>query len=507
MSTTLKHFSLVNQVGIVPENTLMLVGTALDGPANIPFELRHNIDPYEALGFSPLAHAYAAARRAGATRILAYRVNGTYSNALLKDRNGEVFASFQSVSASNIYNNIQMILYPDYLYLVSTDGTTRSYFFDKYPTVGDLTYAINKDAYYGIIEFNAENVNEYAVLTNLVDGPTSITFTGGQIESHLIHSRNPLNQDFKDVNDVTPLLKEKLKKALFGEDPTDILERQPNSDLGILGYGVLALCDMFHDDDPEYTEMLGSFCLHKTKEIGSGCIGVIGTQPIYPDNNLLPVNFDSIVHQRMADLVSLTESLEDNESYKYVQVIVGHANYPQAGIESMSLAYGFAATQSSLPYYTMMSNKSINGVSKLNYEISKEDVALLSANGYTCIVPSIRRGFVPYYSTSYSKDKLSPTARPHNIRISQHITSAISQEVDSLIGSEYTTLSVSTAIDKAKSILADMQTQSVIRDYDIAYSLSDSNTSLDIEVSFTPVSEVTAISSITTLTFPREVTE
>jgi hypothetical protein len=75
-----------------------------------------------------------------------------------------------------------------------------------------------------------------------------------------------------------------------------------------------------------------------------------------------------------------------------------------------------------------------------------------------------------------------------------------------LIGSEYTVLSVKNAIDGAGAILSNLQTSNVIKDYDLAYNLVNNNTSLDIEVLFTPLSELTAIKSVTTLTFPREVT-
>jgi hypothetical protein len=504
MSTTLKDFKIVNQVSIAPESTLVLVGTALDGPAFTPFTLYENISPYDALGFSPLAHAYNAARRAGSTRIIAYRINGVHATAIVKDVNGNELFSLKSVSASNAYNGIHVMLYPDHLFITNTDGNTYSYFFDKYPTVNDLVYGINRDAYYGLLEFNAELINQYAPMMNAVNTQTNIIFTNGDTESNLIRQRDPSSASYawdmsgvQGVSDINVLLKNKLQLALFGEDPDDVVARLPYGDLAILNFGVIVLADIFHDDDAEFTEMLGSFCLNKTNDFEAGCVGVIGTNNVYGTGD---------VHQKALDLVSLTTSLTDTEAYKYVHVIVGHTTFPESS-ESISCAYTFGAMQVLLSYNTIMSNKQMYGIGKLNFQLDKEDVALLSSNGYTCIVPSIRRGFVPYYSTSYSKDKLSPTARPHNIRISQHITSAISQEVDSLIGSEYTTLSVSTAIDKAKSILADMQTQSVIRDYDIAYSLSDSNTSLDIEVSFTPVSEVTAISSITTLTFPREVTE
>lgn len=517
MSTTLEHFNIVNQQVVSPETTVMLVGTALDGPSGVPFQLKKSTDPYEALGFSPLAQAYDAARRVGAGTILAYRINGMPSTAVIKDMNNQEIVSFKTVSSSEIYNGISMILFPDHLYITNTTGTTRSYFFDKYPTVRDLVYGINRDAFYGLVEFQAESINEYTKLLNLVSNPTDVIFSGGQSESQLIHSRNPLSNDHSDSSIITPIIKTKIETALFGEDSRDVSEREPSSELGILPYGVIVLCDIFHDDtihdattntdvNAGFTEMLGAFCLNKTKEAGKGCIGVIGTRPIYPDTADDPMDFNDVIHQRAVDLLNITGSIQDTEAYKYVQVIVGHTYYPQSSMESISLAYAYGATEALLPYNTIMSNKSIVGVTKLNYEMTKEDVALLSANGYTCIVPSIRKGFVPYYSVSYTKDTGSLTSRPHNIRISQYVSAVLTEELDSLIGSEYTNLSVKNAIDGANQLLNELVDSGVIKDYGLDYGLDDTNTILSVDASLTPISEITAIHSIATLSFPREVT-
>lgn len=503
MSSTQDMFQIVSQVSIAPESTVVLVGTALDGPAFAPFTIYDNADPYKVLGFSPLAHAYNAAVRAGLSRIIVYRINGQHATATVKDGSGNGLFSLRSVSASDIYNDIHVMLYPDHLFITNTDGSTRSYFFDKYPTVDDLVYGINRDCYYGLIEFNAEVINQYAPMKNAVSSETNIAFTDGDTEAHLIHQRDPSSLSYTGqrsgvpgIADATTLLKAKLQMALFGDNQDDIANRIPYGDLAMLGFGVITLVDMFHDDDAEFTEMLGSFCLNKTTNFESGCMGVIGTKNVYGTDD---------PHQRALDLVNLTTSLEDKEAYKYVQVIVGHTTFPETNGESVSCAYTFGAMQALLSYNTMMSNKQMYGLSKLNFQMTKEDVALLSANGYTCIVPSIRRGFVPYYSVSYSKDTASASGRPHNIRISQHITSAIEQQVDSLIGNAYTLTSIKNAIGGAQSILDDLRTNNVIKDYGLSYSLSDRNTSLDIEVSFTPISEVTSISSIAKLTFPYEV--
>ena len=507
MTTNLSHFTLVNQVNVEPEYTVVLVGTAIDGPSNTPFTLNIDMDPYVALGDSPLADAYNAARQVGMESIVAYRLNGTHAEAVLKDKNGKAVIKFRSVSASDIYNNIQMIVFPDHLFITSTQGESRSYFFDKYPKVTDLVYGINRDSYYGLLEFNAIELDEYYSLSNMVDAVTEVMFEGGSTEESLINHRDPSSDETTDPTVIVPLLKQRLESALFGDDPEDIEKRLPNNHLGILNYGVITLCDMYHDDDPELTELLGSFCLNKTKETDFGCIAVIGTKPIYPEvvDEGETIDFNETVRTRVLELVSLSESIEETEAYKYIQVVVGDSIYPESNGRYVSLAHAYAATQAQMPYYTMMTNKAIRGFGKLNYDISKEDIALLSSNGYTCIVPSIRRGFVPYYATSFSKDKDSTLQRPHNVRISQYVSRMLVDELDSLVGSNLVKLSIEDAIERAEEILVSLVTSKVVKDYDLDYELLDYNTVLNLSVSLTPFSEIKAVTSVATISFPQGV--
>jgi hypothetical protein len=152
-----------------------------------------------------------------------------------------------------------------------------------------------------------------------------------------------------------------------------------------------------------------------------------------------------------------------------------------------------------------MSNKSIKGFGKLNFEISKEDVALLTANGYICIVPSIRRGFVPYYASSYSKDKESAMTKPHNLRTSQYVSRRLVEEVDLLIGSNYSILSIKETREKARELLDSLVASKVIRSYELQFELLERNTVLNINASLTPFSEIKSIGCVATISFPQGV--
>lgn len=505
--TGYSQFSIIQELSVEQESVLMLVGAALDGPSNTPFEVHLDADPYKVLGQSPLADAYHAARQAGTTNIMAYRINGIHSTAILKDKDGIELVEFRTVSAASKYNDIQIVVYPTHIFVVGLNNTSRSYFFDKVRTTTELIYAINRDAHYGLIDFIAIGLKDYVPLAGIVEAPTTVLFNEGDDEAYLIPSRDPRSEAPTDISTSIPALKERLVNALFGSNETDIRERIPGGELGALPYGIIAVCDMYHDDDPELTEMLGSFCMNKTADSGSGCIGVIGVKPIFPEvvDEGDEVDFDDTIKTRVTELVNLSQSLPDTEAYKYVQVVVGHTGYMKSLESAVSVAYGFAATQALFRYNTMMTNKQISGLGKLNYEIRKEDIALLTANGYTCIVPSIRRGFVPFYSTSYSKDKESVMARPHNLRISQYVSRMIAEKLDGLIGNTYSVLSVKTAIETAEKELIDLVKTSVLKDYELSYEFIRDTYSLNLDVSLSTFSEVQAISSSVTISFPRGV--
>lgn len=496
MAVTRKHFEIVSKIEIAPHNTLVLVGAALNGPSFVPFTLFEESNPYEVLGACPLADAYLSARRAGVDYIVLYRINGSHAEAKIKCLEGtpQDVLYLRSVAASETYNNIHVIAYPNHLFVKNTDGTQRSYFYNKYPTAYDLAYAINLDAEYGLIEFTAQAIVPDFPMSNLTTTAMDVAFTGGSSDSNYVPDRS----GSADMDWVSSLLKEKLKVALFGEDVLDQDERMPNSELGFLHFGVIALVDMFHDDDPEFTEMLGSFCLNKTKVNGFGCIGVIGTKPIYEEDG---VSMKDAVSARVQEWLAHGPAVPAPEAMNYVQVVVGDTQLPESNGRVVSVAYAYAATQAAIPYYVMMTNKSI-GIGSLRYTLGKEDVETLTAKGYICVVPSVRRGLVPYRATTFTSEKNSLLSKPHHIRISQFITYTISDGLDNLLGGNVRFLNLKDLTEWTKEVLDELVNEGVIRDYSFKYE-PVSESELQLQLSFTPYSEIEAVYSVTTLSIPQ----
>lgn len=488
-------FEIVNQADwYSSENTVVIIGAALDGPAGVPILVNDKYDPIDLFGKSPLSDAYTAVRRATTSKIITYRMNGIHSTATITSGTQDVI-KFTSISAGVKYNDIAITVNPDYIYIDETavGGSTRSYFFDQYPTAYDLAYGINRDSFYGLVSFRAESLVTNFTMMNVVSTQTFINFDEGSDEEEFFIDRTIENPS--DYYSAT--MKQRLIETLFGSDPDDQAEFVPNGSLSILNYGVIVLADMFHDESQDYADLLGNFCLNKSKMTDSGCIGVIGTSPLYDTS-------DTSILAKVDNLNSIASIAEVAEQDKYVQIVVGDSFYSN-DMPLIPNAYSYAGAQSFYPYSIMMTNKKISGFGYLNWQISKEDIALLLANGYICIVPSIRRGFVPYQSSTYYKDKTSPMSKPHCVRISLYAAKSLMFGFDGLVGSVSNYYTEKEIIKTAENILQEMVNEGAIQSFAVTCDFTPGDKEVTINTSVVPYSEITAVNTSTTIAFPREV--
>lgn len=492
MVTTKSDFRLVGDSPVESENILVIVGAALDGPSRTPFQLRTTKSAQDVLGKSPLTDAYNAAISSGVSNIILYRLNGQHAEAVVKcitPLATKDVLHIRSVSANEQYNGAQISTYSTHIHFHETAyRPARTYFFDSFTTIQQLAYKINQDAHYGILEFQAEVLDTSFDLVEFgaVEGVLTVQMDGGSSEDsflidHTVESDNP------ELEFLLADVKEELNIALFGEDPMDQAQYIPNSMLGMLDFGVIVLADIYHDTDPEFTKMLGEFCINKQVETGSGCIAVIGTKPL----------LNKTLEEKKTSLLNLSD-MEDGEWRKHVQVVVGES-LVQDSPYSMSNAYSYAATQARNPYYIMMTNKPLDGIRKLEYQFSKEDVDLLSANGYTCIVPSVRKGYVPFLGVSYSKDTTSLMSRPHCVRIANYVSKTLTQKLDRYIGGINNTITRVEVTDRVHAILGDIVNSRAIMEYKVNVSFLNRNTSIDLRVEIRPFSEVRSVNSMVTL--------
>lgn len=515
MSVTKAYFNIVDET-LFPETTLVLIGTAKDGPTGVPFSINGGVQGFQVLGDSPLEKAYVCAANAGANNIVLYRLNGKHSSLKITytDDDGTVdVLQLVSVSANVIYDDIKIRLGPDSLTVVNTNGSTREYFFHQYPSAVLMAEAINTDSLYGLVEFTAIPLSaDFEMNKYDIDHMMDLQFDGGDTEENLIPARDTT----ADISTTIVELKSRLKSALFGLDPEDQILRDPNSNLGVLDFGVLCLVDLFHEDDSELVNILGGFCSNKMYGGGRGCISVIGTQPLYEITEAkITEKFTSLMAKSPTKVSTGGASLEivtgdvELDPLCNVQIINGDTILTSVYGEDakpISLAYAYAGAQAAQPYYNTMTNKTLSGILQVTYEFIKEDIDKLSSNGYISIVASIRKGFVPYFCVgAVGKSHRSAYKSPSSVRISQYIVKKITAYLDSFIGTNVSPVIKSGLENGVRDILRTLVGEEVIRKFELNFNYLNRNSEIKIDVQFTPYSDVSAVTSVVRMPFNQGV--
>lgn len=518
-------FRVVEYTETPPDTTVVIVGTASNGPSGVPYIITSDKNIYELLGETPLAKAYAQTLASGVSNIILYRTNGTHSTATLayrdEDNNLTDVLRFKSVSANDLYNSIsddgevnqiKVSVNGTALIVTNSDGSRRTYVLKDYPSASSLADALNIDAAYGLLDFDTEAlIPSFQTFRFTEDSAFEAMFSGADTESSLIIDR----QNATDVTATVAELKARLKTALFGGDVDDQASATPNSHLGLLDYGAITVADLYHEDDPELVTILGTFCQNKSLVSGLGCIAAIGTTPVYNPTDAKLADKASRLYSLSPMLKYLSpgglgEAGAETEllagaviPLNYVQIVVGDVSLRTNAImspEPFSVVFSYLATLMSLPYYSNVTNKRITGITDLSYEFSKEVIDNLAANGYISIVSSIRKGFVPYSAvTAVGTKSKSSMKKPHYVRISQEIGRILNEKLDDIVGTTRGRASLTLVDGRIKDIMQNLVDSNAIRGYSVACEFLNYNTVLRVTIGFTPYSDVEVITSTTTL--------
>ena len=525
MATSRGFFEPAFEPKGAPEKTLVLIGTALDGPARIPFRLTSAAYPIEVLGNSPLYKAYEMASKAGAEDIILYRLNGVHARRVLY---GDVYdpesgttnptplMEFTAVAAGGEYNSIRINITQTHLTVYNTeDKEAGKYYFHQFPTLNDLESILNADAEYGSIQFYAKALLPSFPTQLLYEAANGdiflrdvLTGESGDDEAHLILERNNYLDELKD----------RLLTALYSPSDYDKQNYILNSDLASLDAGIFCLVDMFHDDEKGFDEILGNFCFKKSLEMGQGCIGVIGTKPIPNPTKedvqalmkkliLMKVNQIGLGLGMGAKISSSPKevlNLGDATWQSHLQVVVGDSltyDYEGMELEAVPLAYSYAGLQSSLDVEVSPTNKKLDGFDYLSFEFNKEDVDKLLANGYITIVRSVRKGFVPYAGVSYA-DSTSPFSKITTVRIIHYVTRRLNQLIDTSIGSVGSSMTKRSLMMDIEEAIANLLLPNMVKEYELGFETQENNGwYITVKLSIVPLSEVRKVLAFVRLPF------
>lgn len=460
----------------IPEQSryLLLVGFALNGPARTPFTIKDGINPYELLGDCLLADAYVEARLQG-IEPLVLRLNGNHATQTIKVNDVPIF-TVEAVQGNTESNNIVLHVFPTHL---SVKGliTDRTYLFSEYPTADRLVDAINFDADYGLGEIKGNALSALFPTKDLTDKEYQLFLEEGRDESHLVVRNERLSE--VTIDERINLLRDTLLES-YDE------EYASNSEFSPFNIDTVILTDFAHELYPSATEILGKFCESKTLEQPLFCSGLIGSYLL---------NGEDDVTESVASLVEKGNKGHSHDYYKHVEVVLGTQRAYENEDKKIPVVTGFGAMRYLQASHLSATNKKISTILNLFARIRKEDVALLTSNGYTCIVPSIRKGFVAYKSTSFIENQQLVSSKPHYVRPMYEAISFLLDDLDIMIGSNISRLQMSKVTnlfnDKIRELVEKRESFKDIQ-YEVYFKSQDT---IGVSLVFIPYGEVSSVQS------------
>lgn len=385
----------------------VIAGFSLNGPVGIPFTIREGVDPTNILGESRLTDNYKIAKQYGITPLI-LRLNGSHGECeLVHDTLKTPVLRFKTAEATDECNNIQLHVFPDYL-LIEGNNNSFSYLFADYQYLDDLVAAIKRDLYFGKGEVDVEVINQ-APLAGLCTAEKFIQFDGADDGYNYVSQH-----DDSDTPEKMQLQLDLLKSSLIDEDGSDIYF---TGELSSFQIDTLLFTDIPYEKAPdELTSILGQFAEKKTEEQSMFCSVVLGSD-FFAGDRLSDEGEDTYVSQVQALLGIAAARTDESDYKKHVEVVIGTQESVNLRDITMPCAASYACMRYSLTdFYNSATNKAISSISALySRELKQNEVAQLSSSGYICIVPSIKKGFIPYSSKNlYPQNTLH--AKPHYLR-------------------------------------------------------------------------------------------
>ena len=464
MAAKRSDFYLIEETRYEAEKTLLLIGACDDGPVKKVFSIVDIEDAKKVMGDGDLLHAYLSAYESGARDILLYRINGKESSLpIFKDKE-EVFR-LTSSCGSDEYNKIKVSIFATHLFLDETGigGKQRIYPFDKFKTVEELCDEINKDSFCGLNHIEAHSWNNSFDTFKLTQG--AYLLQDGQSENWYSSRYNTFNIDTH---------KEKFRKELslffIGDEDASWLE-EPDGPISVVPASVISIVGIGCDDDKELIDLVGNYCLEKTNMLDVQCVAVIGTSPVKDNQS----NVDEL-HQ-------LAKERGTMESDSYVEVVKGFIR-AEKDSPFISLSSNYAGAKVANEYHISMTNKKLHPFFEIDEELLSKDVDSLKSSGYICIVPSIRRGFVPYSSVSFFQGESKVFKKPYAIRTCQKVIKSISIGLEDLIGEQLSATLEKNIRKNIQDVLLECQKNSMLKDsnFDIHFTSVDKTLTISLEL-------------------------
>jgi|LSQX01.3.fsa_nt_gb hypothetical protein len=411
---------------------ILLIGTAHDGPKNIPTRIERPEDAFNLFGNpgrldnkhagSLLVPAFCEAYYAGARNIYLMRITG--EEAKLEGVGGlfDLYAPYPGEK----YNGIMVAVDNKKIYIWNKDNIGIDSWEDLLDNADEDQYEV----------FDAANTNKYK--------------TVGDLAEDIVARANlrVVIRDDVDVNAQPGELIGDFENAQFegGEDGTDVSPSEYKEALAeayelIVDYNVKIVVPlgvyvgMTDDTTPVYdrtdADILANFCYTAAKR-NNDVIGIISVKP-FGGNSLSEVNtkIKALVNNANNEIIA-----EDGiDIGKYVSIVIGEGLFSdrRLGEYTNTIAAAYAGLVSTLPIQSGSTNKVISGISSLLYDISPAQASELRDKRFTVIRNKFNRGITVVEGIVCSLPT-SDFQSLSTVRVVHGVMDAIREIVDPFIG-------------------------------------------------------------------------
>lgn len=459
----INDFQYVTEENNQPEGRILLVGMLEDGPVGRGFTLTKPEKLKLYLGDNEMTRSYTYLLSLGISsdNILLYRLNGQTSRIVIKDNEENELLEFMSLTGSDFENNTSVVISEEGLSLISNypieaiesgarKNFKRTYRFDENPSLSELADRITNDAVLGLHNVIVRSLATLDPKDALMPG-SQYVFNGGTSEEGLCIVNGNFPETYSEE------YWEYFEEHILGEE----YEGVSFEPIAKHACELMYFPDFPAEKDKQILQLAARVAEQKTNEDGVLCTALFRTSVIPEKRVLLEGEYftedglfyniltqqeevylpfferDNFISQ-LKSLFSLQERIES--SFKHLQIVVGENIDNEGNILPAALFYGGLYLTESI--HSPLMNKKLEGFIKINTELTKPLVASLITNGYICIVPSIRKGFVSTRAQSLFYNTGTIMGNFYHFRILSFITRDIQRMLEQYIGkpqSIYTT--------------------------------------------------------------------
>lgn len=379
-------------------DSILFLGTATDGPKNAIVKVER---PQDALGIfgsystpkggnAILPLAFCEAYYAGARNIYLMRVTGKDASLVLSDAEGEVIRLLGKYPGSK-YNDIEAKIETD-----AGDGEKKLslpesdvvFVLSEMKSVQDLADQVNLFA--ELSGVRAEVINSSADVNDLVE--VSGSLSGGDDELEIVGSGTSNGQillgSYSQIDELGNETSATGYRAAL-EGAYELLAENSANIIVPLGVNLGFTDGSTPSINKTDANKLAEFC-YEAAGRNNDLIGMIAVAP-FKDITLSGIKTEAEKYAAADN----TYTAEDEEDIgKYISVVLGEGLFNDrfVGMYSNVMVAAYAGLVSTLPLKSGSTNKSIEGVAGLRYQLSASQAEALRANKITTVRDKFGRG-------------------------------------------------------------------------------------------------------------------